>query len=171
MDNPHVLLETSLGEILLELYPEKAPRSVANFLQYVDDGHYDKTLFHRVVRGFVIQGGGYDLHYQKKPTRDPIPNEAANGLPNVHGAVAMARSQDKDSAMDEFFINAADNPGLDHEDETDEGYGYAVFGQVVEGLDVVKKINWKVTKPRPEHPELPELPVDDIILRSAMRYE
>jgi cyclophilin family peptidyl-prolyl cis-trans isomerase len=168
MDNPHVLLQTSLGDILIELWPDKAPATVDNFLRYVDEGHYDGTVFHRVVRGFVIQGGGYDRGLNKKPTRDPIPNEAATTPSNTHGAVAMARGPQKNSATDEFFINAADNPELDHLDGSDEGYGYAVFGQVVEGLDVVKKINWKVVKPRDD---FPELPVDTVEILAAARFD
>lgn len=168
MENPYVILETSEGEILIELFAEKAPASVENFLKYVDAGHYDETLFHRVVRGFVIQGGGYGRDLEKKPARSPIVNEAKNGLANKAGTVAMARSMEKDSAADEFFINAADNPDLDHVDETDEGFGYAVFGQVVEGMDVVKKINWKVTKPRDG---FGELPVEPVVIVSAKRFE
>lgn len=168
MENPYVILETSEGEILIELFVEKAPVSVENFLKYVDTGHYDETLFHRVVRGFVIQGGGYGRDLEKKPTRNPIANEAENGLANEAGTVAMARSAEKDSATDEFFINAADNSDLDHVDETDEGFGYAVFGQVVEGMDVVKKINWKVSKPRDGFGELPAEPV---VIVSAKRFE
>jgi len=168
MENPYVILETSEGDILIELFPDKAPVSVENFLQYVDEGHYDETLFHRVVRGFVIQGGGYGKDLEKKPTREPIANESANGLANKAGTVAMARAAEKDSATDEFFINAGDNPDLDHADETDEGYGYAVFGQVAEGMDVVKKINWKVTKPRDG---FGELPVEPVVLVSAKRFE
>ncbi len=168
MDNPHVLLETTLGDILVELLPAKAPATVANFLHYVDHGHYDGTLFHRVVRGFVIQGGGYDDSLTKKPTRPAIVNEADNGLSNAKGTLSMARTPEKDSACDEFFINAEDNPGLDHQDESDEGFGYCVFGHVVEGLDVVKKINWKVVKPRGG---FMELPVDTVKILSARRFE
>ncbi len=168
MDNPYVLLETSLGDILLELFPEKAPKSVENFLRYVDAGHYDGTIFHRVVRDFVIQGGGYGRDLVKKPTGEPVVNEAKNGLKNVKGSVAMARAPEKDSATDEFYINAADNPDLDHYGETDEDFGYAVFGQAVEGMDVVKKINWKVVK---ERDGFLELPVDTVTIVSAKRFE
>lgn len=167
-DNPHVLIETTLGEILAELFPDKAPKTVANFLRYVDDDHYDDTIFHRVVRNFVIQGGGYTSQLEKKPTREPVPNEAANGLQNKAGTLAMARAPEKDSATDEFFINAADNPDLDHAGDSDEDYGYTVFGQVVEGMDVVKKINWKVVKPRDG---FDELPVDTMEILSVSRYE
>ncbi|MFW5734601.1 MAG: peptidylprolyl isomerase [Oceanidesulfovibrio sp.] len=167
-DNPHVLMETTLGEILVELFPDKAPKTVDNFLRYVDDGHYNDTIFHRVVRNFVIQGGGYTPQLEKKPTREPIPSEAANGLLNTAGTLAMARAPEKDSATDEFFINAADNPDLDHAGESDEDYGYAVFGRVVEGMEVVKKINWKVVKPRDG---FDELPVDTMEILSVSRYE
>ncbi len=168
MDNPFVLIETDLGDMLAELYPEQAPVSVENFLRYVDEKHYDYTIFHRVVRNFVIQGGGYTSDLEKKPVQDPITNEAANGLSNEHGTLAMARASEKDSARDEFFINAADNTSLDHQDDTDEGYGYAVFGRLVEGLDVLKKINWKVTKPRDG---FDELPAETIEIRSIRRFE
>ncbi len=168
MDNPFVLVETDLGEMLIELFADKAPKSVENFLRYVDDGHYDETIFHRVVRGFVIQGGGYDRDLQKRPVREPVVNEADNGLKNMHGSVSMARAEAKDSACDEFFINAVDNPDLDHQDDSDEGFGYAVFGQVVEGLDLVRKINWKVVKAREG---FPELPADTVVIRSVRRFE
>jgi cyclophilin family peptidyl-prolyl cis-trans isomerase len=168
MENPIVVLETSEGDIMVELFPEKAPVSVENFLKYVDDGHYDETIFHRVVRKFVVQGGGYNRDLDRLETREPIVNEATNGLKNTKGTVAMARKTEKDSATDQFFINAEDNPDLDHVDDTDEGYGYAVFGEVIEGMDVVKKINWKVVKPQGA---FPELPVDMIALSSAYRFE
>lgn len=168
MEELHVLIETSEGDILVELLPEAAPASVANFLRYVDEGHYDQTLFHRIVRGFVIQGGGYDRDLNKKPTHPPVINEARNGLSNTKGSLALARAEDKDSGRDEFFINAADNPELDHTDESDEGFGYAVFGRVADGLDVVKKINWKVIRSRPEFPDLPK---DEVLIRSIQRFE
>ncbi|MCF8038236.1 MAG: peptidylprolyl isomerase [Desulfohalobiaceae bacterium] len=168
MDAEHVLIETSEGEILVELFPGSAPKSVANFLRYVGEGHYEQTIFHRVVRGFVIQGGGYDRELNKKPTHDSVENEAREGLPNIKGSLALARAREKDSARDEFFINAADNLDLDHRDDTDEGFGYAVFGQVVEGLDVVKKINWKVVKARPGFPELPG---EEVVIWSVQRFD
>ena len=168
MEHHHVLLETNLGELLLELFPDKAPQTVANFLAYVDQGHYNGTIFHRVVRGFVIQGGGYDRAMHKKPTGPPIPNEAKNGLSNCQYSLAMARGLEKDSATDEFFINAEDNgPDLDHQDDTDEGYGYAVFGQVVEGMEIVKKINWRVTKAVSDFPDLPR---DEVVIITANRF-
>lgn len=161
MENTFVLVTTSLGDILIELYADKAPISVANFLRYVDEGHYNDTIFHRVVRNFIVQGGGYDYKLEQKPTHDPIANEAENGLSNLKGSVAMARAAEKDSARDEFFINAEDNAEtLDHHGESDEEYGYAVFGMVVEGMEIVKKINWSVVKPREGFEDLPADPVD-----------
>lgn len=168
MENPFVLIETSLGDILVELFPEKAPKTVENFLRYVDEEHYDFTIFHRVVRNFVTQGGGYDTDLNKKPTHDPIPNEANNGLSNEKNTIAMARAPEKDSACDEFYFNNGDNADLDYEDDSDEGAGYCVFGVIAEGEDVVKKINWKVVKGTDDFPDLPKDPVRII---SARRFE
>ncbi len=135
-----VLLETSMGNITLELDEEKAPISTKNFLAYVDEDHYSGTLFHRVIKSFMVQGGGYDKDLAKKPTQPPIANEAANGLKNIRGSVAMARTSDVESATAQFFINVVDNSFLDHRDTSDAGYGYAVFGRVVEGMEVVDEI-------------------------------
>lgn len=135
-----VVLETSLGNIELELDAEKAPKSVENFLQYVKDGHYDGTIFHRVIGTFMIQGGGYTADMTQKPTRAPIKNEAANGLKNVRGSIAMARTGVVDSATSQFFINVVDNGFLDHKAPNAQQFGYAVFGKVTAGLDVVDKI-------------------------------
>ncbi len=167
MENPYVLLETTLGDILLELLPEHAPKSVEHFLRYVDAQHYDYTIFHRVIRGFMIQGGGYDNRLQRREAAHSVENEAKGGLSNSKGTVAMARAPEKDSARDEFFINAEDNADLDWQDDSDEGYGYAVFGRVAEGMDVVKKINWRVTKPRGD---FDDLPVEDVEIISARRF-
>lgn len=139
-DNPHVLFKTSMGDVELELYQDKAPVSVANFLKYVKDKQYNGTLFHRVIPGFMIQGGGMTPDMVEKPTRPPIKNEADNGLKNARGSLAMARMMEPGSASAQFFINVNDNVSLDHRDNTDRGYGYAVFGQVVKGMDVVDKI-------------------------------
>lgn len=143
-----VVLNTSMGDITLELDEDKAPISVKNFLEYVESGHYAGTLFHRVIDGFMVQGGGYDEELQKKPTRDAIENEANNGLKNDRGTVAMARTSEINSATSQFFINVADNDFLNHRGETPEGWGYAVFGKVVEGMDVVDKIKSVPTGPR-----------------------
>lgn len=133
-----VLLETSMGNITLELDPAKAPKSVENFVKYVNDRHYDGVVFHRVIRGFMIQGGGYDEKFKERVTRSPIQNEANNGLKNRRGTIAMARTSAPHSASAQFFINHADNSFLDYPGQ--DGWGYAVFGKVIEGMDVVDKI-------------------------------
>lgn len=138
--NPQVILETSLGSIVLELYHDQAPLSVANFLNYIDSGFYDGTIFHRVIPGFMIQGGGFTEDMNQKNTDAPIKNEAGNGLSNLRGAIAMARTSVVDSATSQFFINTVDNFFLDHKDESPEGYGYCVFGKVIEGLEIVDLI-------------------------------
>jgi cyclophilin family peptidyl-prolyl cis-trans isomerase len=133
-------IATNHGVFRLELETEAAPQTVENFLAYVDDGHYRQTIFHRVIPGFMAQGGGYDPRYAKKPTRAPIANEADNGLKNERGTVAMARTGDPNSATAQFFVNVADNAFLDHRDRSTSGFGYAVFGRVVSGMDVVDRI-------------------------------
>jgi len=142
--NPQVDVKTNLGTIRLELYPSKAPETVANFLQYVREGHYDGTIFHRVIDGFMVQGGGFERSYTQKPTRAPIPNEAQAGvkagLKNDTGTIAMARTANPNSATAQFFINLADNAFLNWSDPRGDGNGYAVFGKVVSGFDVVTKI-------------------------------
>ena len=142
--DPQVDVRTSAGTIRLELYPAKAPKTVENFLQYVKDGHYNGTVFHRVIDGFMIQGGGFDTAFRQKKTRDPIPNEAQSGvkggLKNDVGTVAMARTADPNSATAQFFINVNDNTFLNWGDPRSDGNGYAVFGKVVSGMDVVNKI-------------------------------
>ena len=135
-----IKLETSMGDIVIELDDEKAPKSAANFREYVAAGHYDGTIFHRVIDGFMIQGGGYDEKLREKPTREPIENEANNGLRNEKYTVAMARTMAPHSATAQFFINVKDNAFLDHRAPTMQGWGYAVFGKVTEGTDVVDKI-------------------------------
>ncbi len=139
--NPIVELKTSHGLIVLELNSEKAPNTVANFLQYVKDGHYNGTIFHRVIAGFMIQGGGMDRNLNEKATREPIKNEADNGLTNVIGSIAMARTSNPHSASAQFFINVANNTFLNHTSKTERGWGYAVFGRVVKGMDVVQRIS------------------------------
>lgn len=138
--NPKVLMKTSKGDITIELYQDKAPVSVRNFLSYVDEKFYDGTIFHRVIKGFMIQGGGLTADFQEKAAKPPIKNEAANGLKNERGTIAMARIQVIDSATCQFFINHVDNSFLDHRDNTAEGFGYAVFGKVIVGMDVVDAI-------------------------------
>lgn len=150
-----VKIETSHGTIVAELDPEKAPVTVENFLKYVRDGFYNGTIFHRVIDGFMIQGGGFDDNMQQKKTLPPIKNEAGNGLKNVKGTLAMARTSVVDSATAQFFINLADNGFLDHRDETQSGYGYAVFGKVVEGMDVVEAIGKVPTGDFRGHQDVP----------------
>ena len=137
---PQVEVKTNLGSILLELSPDKAPKSVENFLQYVKEGHYKSTIFHRVIPGFMIQGGGFDQSYRQKPTRGPIQIESSNGLKNHIGTVAMARTSDPNSATAQFFINVSDNAFLNYTAPNDRGYGYTVFGKVIDGWDVINKI-------------------------------
>lgn len=138
--NPVVLMETSLGNIKIELFQKEAPISVKNFLDYVNSGFYNGTIFHRVIPNFMAQGGGYTDALKKKPGNPPIKNEATNGLKNDRGTLAMARTSVINSASSEFFINVVNNDFLNHQDETQRGYGYAVFGKVLEGMDVVDKI-------------------------------
>jgi cyclophilin family peptidyl-prolyl cis-trans isomerase len=138
--NPQVTLETNKGVILIELYPDKAPKSVANFLEYVRSGFYAGTVFHRVIDGFMIQGGGFTEDLKKKDTRAPVENESENGLSNARGTIAMARTSDPDSATAQFYINSVDNEGLDS-GKTADGWGYTVFGKVIEGMEVVDEIS------------------------------
>lgn len=134
------VIHTSEGDIVVELDARKAPATVENFRKYVEDGFYDGTIFHRVIRGFMLQGGGFTERFERKPTREPIKNEADNGLRNERGTLAMARTSDPHSATAQFFINTVDNPHLDHTSPTPAGWGYAVFGRVIEGMDVVERI-------------------------------
>ncbi|MEA3639322.1 MAG: peptidylprolyl isomerase [Lamprobacter sp.] len=157
-----IKLQTNHGDILIELDHDKAPATAANFEQYVRDGHYDGTLFHRVIDGFMIQGGGMDVNFAQKPTRAPIQNEANNGLKNAVGTVAMARTNDPHSASSQFFINVADNSFLDHPGQ--DGWGYCVFGRVTEGMDVVNTIKNSKTGGRQGHQDVP---VDDVIIEKA----
>jgi len=157
--HPLVKLETSMGEITLELYPDKAPATVANFLQYVKDGFFNGTIFHRVIPTFMIQGGGFDAQMNQKPTKAPIKNEADNGLKNEAYTVAMARTNVPDSATAQFFINVGDNTFLNHTAKTPQGWGYAVFGKVVKGQDVVDKIKAVPTANKGMHQNVPVEPV------------
>jgi len=157
---PAVELKTNMGTIVIELYPDKAPATVKNFLKYVEDGHYNGTIFHRVIPKFMIQGGGFTPDFSEKPKRAPIRNEAANGVKNAVGTVAMARTADPHSATAQFFINVADNDFLDFRYPTRAGYGYCVFGRVVRGMDVVQRIATVATGPGPgPHRDVPRQPV------------
>jgi peptidyl-prolyl cis-trans isomerase A (cyclophilin A)/peptidyl-prolyl cis-trans isomerase B (cyclophilin B) len=154
---PHVALKTSMGEIVLELDQEKAPKSVANFLQYVKSGYYKGTVFHRVIDGFMIQGGGFDKNMKQKATKAPIQNEAQNGLQNITYSIAMARTGDPHSATAQFFINVNDNGALDYPGR--DGFGYTVFGKVVKGMDVVDKIKAVPVADKGPHQNVPVTPV------------
>ena len=151
-----VTMETSMGTITLELDDAKAPETVANFVQYAKDGHYDGTIFHRVIDGFMIQGGGFTRDMNQKETREPIRNEAMNGLKNLRGTIAMARTMVVDSATSQFFINLVDNAFLDFQNPTPQGFGYAVFGKVVDGMDVVDQIAKVKTGFSGPHQNVPE---------------
>jgi len=159
MSNPRVELQTSKGTIVVELYAEEAPKTVENFLAYVRSGHYDGTIFHRVIPNFMIQGGGFTADMSQKPTREPIQNEADNGLKNEVGTLAMARTSQPHSASAQFFINTADNAFLNHRSKDAQGWGYAVFGKVVEGMDVVRAIESVPTTNRGGNQNVPVEPV------------
>ncbi|KAG0191979.1 hypothetical protein DFQ28_010505 [Apophysomyces sp. BC1034] len=160
--HPSVLFKTTQGNIRVELYPQKAPRTVENFINYVKSGQYNNTIFHRVIPGFMIQGGGFTPEMQQKPTRAPIPLESRNGLKNTAGAISMARTSAPNSATAQFFINTADNPNLDY--PKPDGNGYAVFGKVVEGMDVVKKIEATPTTTRGSYADVPQ---KTVVIQSA----
>ncbi len=167
---PRVKLATTAGDIVVEVYPDKAPKTVENFLQYVRDKHYDGTIFHRVIDNFMIQGGGFDTRYAQKPTRAPIPHEgrealARGGPRNVTGTIAMARTMDPNSASAQFFINVKDNAFLDHTAPTMQGYGYTVFGKVVSGMEVVNRIKSQPTGPGGPFPS--DVPRTPVVIQSA----
>jgi len=162
--NPRVALKTTLGEIVVELYPDKAPLSVQNFLGYVNEGFYKGTVFHRVIPGFMIQGGGLTAGLSQKPTRTPVKNEATNGLKNERGTIAMARTADPHSATAQFFINVADSDFLNHREQSPQGWCYAVFGRVVQGMDVVDKI---VAVPTTTVGPYQNVPVKPVVIESA----
>lgn len=159
-----IRLHTNYGDIMLELDREKAPITVQNFIDYVNSGHYDNTIFHRVIDGFMIQGGGFEPGMIQKKTRAPITNEAGNGLKNDQYTIAMARTSDPHSATGQFFINVKDNDFLNYKSSTAQGYGYCVFGRVVEGMDVVDKIKKVKTGTRSGHQDVP---VENVILEKA----
>ncbi len=164
--NPTVIIETSLGTIEVELFADKAPISTANFLKYADDGFYNGTVFHRVISNFMIQGGGFTEAMVQKPTQAQIKNEATNGLKNVRGTLAMARTNVVDSATSQFFINVKDNPFLDNSGTDAAHYGYAVFGKVASGMDVVEKIKAVPTKSKPPYDDVP---VTAVVIKSVKR--
>lgn len=164
--NPTVLMQTSKGDIVIELYPDKAPKTVENFLKYVDDGFYDGTVFHRVIDGFMIQGGGFTPDMTKKETRAPIMNEADNGLRNIIGTISMARTMDPHSATAQFFINVANNTSLDFREKTPRAWGYAVFGRVIKGMDVVTAIKGVKTTTRGVYRDVP---AENIIIQKVSR--
>ncbi|MCX7991504.1 MAG: peptidylprolyl isomerase [Proteobacteria bacterium] len=162
--NPVVLIETSMGNIKVELYPDKAPITVKNFLDYVNSGFYEGTIFHRVIANFMIQGGGFTQDFKMKKTNPPIKNEAYNGLKNKRGTIAMARTMYVDSATAQFFINVSDNEFLDHRDKTMQGFGYAVFGKVVEGMDVADKISKVKTG---NYKGFDDVPLTPVVIKSV----
>lgn len=166
--NPVVVIKTSLGTIKAELWPDKAKETVANFLKYVDDKFYDGLVFHRVIDGFMIQGGGLNAKLEPKPTRPPIKNEARGDVPNARGTLAMARTTAVASATSQFFINLVDNPFLNHRDETPMGYGYCVFGRVTEGMEVVARIG-KVKTGTVGH--FNDVPLEPVLIESIRRAD
>ena len=164
-NNPVVRMVTNQGDIEIELNKEKAPKSVANFLQYVKSGYYNNTVFHRVIKGFMIQGGGFTKDLQRKPTEQAIANEAFNGLKNERGSIAMARTNAPHSATAQFFINTVNNKMLNHTSKTSRGWGYAVFGKVTKGMDIVDKIESAKTGARGMFPS--DVPQQDIIIQKV----
>ncbi len=168
MANPTVLIETTSGDILVELFADKAPKTVENFLAYVDDEFYANTIFHRVIPGFMIQGGGMGARMDEKETKAPVTNEADNGVKNERGTLAMARTMDPHSATAQFFINLVDNDFLNHSSPSMQGWGYCVFGKVIEGIENVDKIAKVKTKSVGMHDDVP---VDMVMITGASRFE
>lgn len=166
--NPRVVIQTSMGDIHLELFMDKAPITVKNFLKYTDSGFYANTLFHRVIPGFMIQGGGFTPGMAQKETAAPIKNEAGNGLSNTRGTIAMARTNVVDSATSQFFINVADNTFLDHQNNSAAGFGYCVFGRVTKGMEVADKI---VNVPRGNVGPYQDVPTTDVLIKSVKRVK
>jgi cyclophilin family peptidyl-prolyl cis-trans isomerase len=167
--NPLVEIKTNLGSITVELYTDRAPQTVKNFLEYVQSDYYKGTIFHRVIPGFMIQGGGYTQDFSQKPTREPVQNEAANGLKNETGTIAMARTPNPHSATAQFFINVADNVFLNHTAPTARGFGYTVFGKVVKGMDVVNKIAQLATGTGGPFPQ--DVPQQEVVIQGARLVE
>lgn len=166
--NPKVAFKTTMGNIQLELFPAKAPLTVGNFLAYVNSGFYDGVIFHRVIPNFMIQGGGFTPGMKKKPTKPPIKNEAGNRLANKRGTIAMARTNEINSATSEFFINVVNNAHLDHQNNSADGFGYCVFGRVIKGMDVVDQIARTKTH---VVPPFTDVPVDDVVIISAKQIQ
>jgi peptidyl-prolyl cis-trans isomerase B (cyclophilin B) len=162
-----VVVETNHGAFRIALDAARAPKTVENFLRYVDDRHYDGTIFHRIIDGFMVQGGGYDGAYAKRPTHPPVQNEADNGLKNVRAAVAMARTSDPHSATAQFFVTVADSSFLDHKEKSERGWGYTVFGQIVSGMDVVDRIKSVATGAM--GPFSKDAPLEPVEIRSIRR--
>lgn len=167
MADPIVDVETNHGRFTITLDPARAPKTVENFLRYVDAKHYDGTVFHRIISGFMVQGGGFDEGYEKKPVQAPVQNEADNGLKNTRGTVAMARTSDPHSATAQFFVNVVDNGFLDHTSKDAQGWGYTVFGRVTEGMDVVDKI--KSVKTGSVGPFSKDAPLQPVVIKSVRR--
>ena len=166
--NPKVVFETSKGKIVLELYPDNAPETVKNFLNYIDSKYYDGTIFHRVIPNFMIQGGGFTPDMQRKPTQDPVKNEADTGLKNDRGTIAMARTGNPHSATGQFFINSKNNDFLNHKSKTQQGWGYTAFGKVVEGMKIVDAISAVKTKTTGGFQDVPAEPV---VIKSAKQLK
>jgi cyclophilin family peptidyl-prolyl cis-trans isomerase len=164
--NPQVILDTTMGSIVIELFHDKAPISVANFLDYLDSGFYNGSIFHRVIPGFMIQGGGFTEDMDEKKTGSPIKNEAGNGLSNLRGTIAMARTSVVDSATSQFFINTVDNFFLNHQNNSPEGYGYCVFGKVIEGMEVVDAIQ---NVPTGTYGYFEDVPLEPVLIKTACR--
>ncbi|MGD8264519.1 MAG: peptidylprolyl isomerase [Desulfobacterales bacterium] len=167
-ENPKVLLDTSKGEVVIELYPDKAPDTVKNFLNYVDTKFFDGTIFHRVIPNFMIQGGGFTDDMKQKPTQAPIKNEADTGVKNDRGTIAMARTGDPHSATGQFFINTVDNDFLNHKNKTPQGWGYAAFGKVIKGMETVDAISAVKTSNRGSYQDVP---VEAVVIKSAKRLK
>ena len=162
---PKVHFKTTMGDFTVELEPDKAPQTVANFLQYVREGHYDGLIFHRVIKAFMVQGGGFDKNYNKTATREPIENEADKGIPNERGTIAMARTNDPHSATNQFFINVKFNGFLDHRSKSQQGWGYTAFGRVIDGMNIVGRISMMKTGPGGPFPS--DVPIEQVIIEKA----
>jgi cyclophilin family peptidyl-prolyl cis-trans isomerase len=165
MGKPKVHFKTSMGDFTVELEPDLAPRTVANFLGYVRDGHFDGLIFHRVIKSFMVQGGGFDQNYNKTPTQGPIENEADKGLPNERGTIAMARTGDPHSATNQFFINVKYNGFLNHQSKSQQGWGYTAFGRVIDGMNIVGRISRLETGPGGPFPS--DVPTNQVIIQKA----